>query len=83
MASSTFRNLVNNANNGLIFCLAYLQIAYAWLWDGPQETSAAPLEIGSWRPEPTEAPLGNLELFKRQNSIGTSVCGYVSGDLCK
>jgi len=67
----------------MLLWLAHLRLAHAWLWDGPQQTSNAPPGTATWRLEPTAAPIGDLELFKRQNSIGTSVCSYVSGDLCE
>jgi hypothetical protein len=69
----------------LLFLIFFLYTAHAWPWEGPQETRAILLEVGTWPLEPTAAPApgGDLELLRRQNSIGTSVCGYVSGDLCE
>jgi hypothetical protein len=70
----------------MLSCLILFQIciaAQATLWNGPQQTADEILGVDIFNPEPTAAPLGDIELFKRQNSPGTSVCGYVSGDLCK
>ncbi|KAE9362909.1 hypothetical protein N431DRAFT_524846 [Stipitochalara longipes BDJ] len=61
----------------MLFSLAPLGIAHARLWNGPQQTTEAPQELGTTIIEPTRAPLGNPALFKR--TIDPAVCGYVSG----
>ncbi|KAE9379857.1 hypothetical protein N431DRAFT_448695 [Stipitochalara longipes BDJ] len=81
MSTTSFRCSANNAVLLMISILVQLQMAHAWLWDGPQETSTVPLNIGSWILEPTAAPIGDLELFKRQNQLVTSICGYISSEL--
>lgn len=66
----------------ILFNLLNLHVAKAQsteLWEEPQQPSDAQFNFGSWEPGPTAAPMGNLELFKRQNSL--SVCGFVSGQL--
>lgn len=64
----------------ILFSLLDLHVAEAQstvLWEEPQQPSDAQFNFGSWEPGPTAAPMGNLELFKRQNPL--SVCGFVSG----
>ncbi len=51
-------------------------------WKEPGKTSNAAFVKHALQPVPTVAPIGNLELFRRQNVPGTSVCGYISGDSC-
>jgi hypothetical protein len=69
----------------VIFSFLFFCMVYAWPREGPQETRATLPQAATLRLEPTPAPVphADLELFRRQNSIGTSICGYVSGDLCE
>jgi len=79
MLTTSLKCFEANPGFRLLLILADFQLAHAWLWDGPQETGT--LDIGTWRIEPTGAPMGDLELLKRQSVIGTSTCGYISGEL--
>jgi hypothetical protein len=56
--------------------------AVAGDWNGPERTSDANLLGHTLQPGPTAAPMDHLELFKRQNAPGSSVCGYINGALC-
>jgi hypothetical protein len=79
---TTFKGSASILEFLIIAALAQLQIAHAWLEDDPQETNTVPLAVGSWKLEPTAAPMGGgLELFKRQTQFPTSVCGYISNEL--
>jgi hypothetical protein len=66
----------------IVLSLFNLKAVTAGSWKGPQQTNDAPFLDDALQPGPTAAPMGDLELFKRQNAPGSSVCGYISGDLC-
>lgn len=52
-------------------------------WDAPVETSVAESGPDPWAmsPVPTNAPVFNLELLKRQEVDADRTCGYVNGDV--
>jgi hypothetical protein len=59
-----------------------LNKAEANVWNYPRKTSDAKGNGGALRVEPTAAPTGNPELFKRQGQPYSAICGYVTGDIC-
>jgi len=64
----------------LLSLFNFKAVAEPWNW--PEQTSDAHLDH-ALQPGPTAAPMDHLELFKRQNAPGSSVCGYISGALCQ
>jgi hypothetical protein len=54
--------------------------AQATLWKEPQQPNDTQFDFDPWEQEPAAAPVVNLELFKRQDLVPLSVCGYISGD---
>jgi hypothetical protein len=79
MSPSIYKSLL--FHSFVLFSLLDFHVAEAQstvLWEEPQQPSDAQFNFGSWEPGPTEAPMGNLEIFKRQNP--STVCGFISGD---